>query len=120
MSVFDNLNAIAPQRVWDGVLGRVVHGERLTIAFVELEPHSVVPEHSHDNEQVGVLLRGTLRFRVRDEAQELGPGGTWTIPANAPHEVVTGPEGAVLVETFAPPRDDWRALEREQPRPLVL
>jgi len=29
-----------------------------------------------------------------------------------PHEVRVGPDGAVLVEAFAPRRDDWDALER--------
>jgi quercetin dioxygenase-like cupin family protein len=119
-SPFTDLSDIAPQRIWGGVVGRAVHGERLTMAFIELEPDSVVPEHSHDNEQVGLLLRGALQFRIGDEARELRPGATWRILANVPHEVVTGPDGATLIEVFAPPRHDWRDLERHQPRPAVL
>lgn len=119
-SPFTDLSDIAPQQIWAGVLGRAVHGERLTMAFIELEPDSVVPEHSHDNEQVGLLLRGALHFRVGDEAQDLRPGATWRILADVPHEVVTGPEGATLLEIFAPPRHDWRDRERRQPRPVVL
>jgi quercetin dioxygenase-like cupin family protein len=115
---FADLSQIAPQRIWEGVVGRVVYGEQLTIAFVELEPGSVVPEHSHANEQVGLLLNGTLRFRIGAEERELLPGATWRILAHVPHEVVVGPEGAVVVESFAPPRDDWRELEREEPRPV--
>ncbi len=116
MSAFADVAALAPLRIWEGVGGRVVHGERVTLAVVELDPNSVIPEHSHENEQVGMIIAGSLRFRVGDEARELGPGGTWRIRANVPHEVHTGPNGAVVVEVFAPPRLDWDALERLEVR----
>ena len=119
MSVFADIATIAPLRIWDGVLGRVVHGERVTLSVIELDPGSLVPEHSHENEQIGILLRGSLVFRVGEEVRELGPGGTWRIRANIPHAVETGPEGAVAVEVFSPARADWERLERvESPRPL--
>ena len=118
--VFADLAARARQQIWDGVIGRIVHGQRVTMALVELEANSVVPEHSHANEQVGLLLRGSLHFRVGDETRELAPGGSWRIPADVPHEVATGPEGAFLIEIFSPPRDDWHELERLEPQPIAL
>lgn len=108
---FDDLTAIHPAAIWDGVAARAVHGERMTLAVVELDPDSVVPEHSHENEQLGIVLRGSVRFRVGGEERALGPGATWRIEANTPHEVRTGHEGAVVVDVFAPPRDDWEAAE---------
>ena len=48
-----------------------------------------------------------MTFRIGDEEQELLPGATWIIPANTPHSVRSGPNGATLVELFAPPRADW-------------
>lgn len=101
--------------IWDGVTGRVVQGERGTLVVVELEPGSVVPEHSHDNEQLGVCAAGSLTFRIGEESRELGPGDTWLIQSNAPHEVHVGPEGAVLIETFVPARADWAELESLEP-----
>jgi quercetin dioxygenase-like cupin family protein len=77
----------------------------------------VVPEHSHENEQLGLVLRGSVRFRVGDETRELGPGDTWTIPSNVPHEVEVGPDGAEVIDVFAPVRADWGAYEPEEPRP---
>ena len=115
---FADLEGLSAQRIWDGVTGRLVEGERVTLAVIELDPDSVVPEHSHENEQVGVLVAGLLEFRIGDETRRIGPGGTWCIPANVPHEVQTGPEGAVAVEVFAPPRAEWGALERLDGRPL--
>ena len=117
MSAFADLGSVAPQRIWDGVVGRTVHGERLTFSVVELESGIAVPEHSHENEQVGMVVAGSLTFTVGSETRELGPGGSWCITAHVPHSVVTGPDGAVVVEVFSPVRDDWQALEREEPRP---
>lgn len=117
MSAFDRLAEISPHLVWAGVRGRVVGAERVTFAVIELDPDVVVPEHAHENEQVGVLASGSLRFRIGDEERELESGATWRIPPNVPHEVLAGPEGAVVVEIFAPGRDDWHSLERLQPSP---
>jgi unsaturated pyranuronate lyase len=111
MSAFSDLGTIEPQRIWDGVVGRTVHGERVTLSYVELDPGVTVPEHSHENEQLGMVLTGSLTFTVGDETREVGPRQAWCITANVPHSVIAGPEGAVLVEIFSPVRDDWAGLE---------
>ena len=117
MSAFASLSSLDLQRIWDGVHGRVVHGDRLTVGVIELDAGSIVPEHSHDHEQLGMCLSGSLLFHVGDESRELGAGDTWTIPSNVPHEVQVGPQGAVVIDVFAPTRDDWRGAEQVEPRP---
>ena len=117
MSAFAELRAIAPLRVWEGVVARVVESERVTLAVIELDPNSVVPEHRHENEQLGMVLAGSLRFRIGDETRELEAGDTWCIPANLPHEVETGPDGAVVMDVFAPVREDWKTLDRVERPP---
>jgi quercetin dioxygenase-like cupin family protein len=116
VSSFADVGAIPPQQIWDGVLGRTVHGERVSFSLVELAPDSVVPEHSHENEQVGILIQGSVTFSVGGETRELEPGGTWRILAHVPHSVTTGPAGAVVVEVFSPVRHDWHAIEQLEPR----
>jgi quercetin dioxygenase-like cupin family protein len=113
---FDDLRALEVIQIWETVAARAIHGERQSLAVVELDPHAVVPEHSHENEQLGIVIRGSLEFRIEDEKKALGPGETWTIPPNVPHEVVAGPEGAVVVDVFAPVRGDWEGLEKTPSR----
>jgi quercetin dioxygenase-like cupin family protein len=113
-----DLAAVAPFKIWDGVVARSVDGERAGFAVVELEPSTVVPEHSHENEQLGIVLRGSLSFRVGDEVRDFEAGGTWRIAPNVPHEVHAGPEGAVVIDVFAPVRADWQALERLDQQPI--
>jgi quercetin dioxygenase-like cupin family protein len=94
--------------IWgDEVRARRVQGERITLAIVELAPNAVVPEHRHAAEQLGMVIRGAMHFTVDGETRDLGPGGTWRILGDRPHDVVAGPEGAVVIDVFTPVRSDW-------------
>ena len=116
MERFHDLKELPVIQVWATVAARAVHGERQSLAVVELDPRAVVPEHRHENEQLGIVISGSLEFRIEDETRALGPGETWTIPSNVPHEVTAGPEGAVVIDVFAPVRGDWEELEKSPPR----
>jgi quercetin dioxygenase-like cupin family protein len=116
MSAFDDLAGMPPLPTMEGVLARTVEGGSLTLAVFELDPSAVIPEHAHPNEQLGMVLTGSVAFRVGAESRVLGPGETWRIPPSVPHEATAGPEGAVVIDVFSPPRDDWGALERAEPR----
>lgn len=109
-----NLQDIGDQpllKIWgETVKARRVQGERITLAVVELAPNAVVPEHRHANEQMGIVITGLMHFTVDGETRDLGPGGTWRILGDRPHDVVAGAEGAVVIDVFTPVRDDWDAL----------
>ena len=119
MSYLVDLDGVPPVDVWgETVRARSVSGERLTLALVELAPGAVVPEHRHENEQMGMVVSGTVTFTVDGETRTLGPGGTWRIPSNRPHDLVTGVDGALVVDIFAPRREDWDAMPHIAPRPV--
>jgi quercetin dioxygenase-like cupin family protein len=89
----------------------------LTLAVVEIEPDAQLPEHRHVNEQFGMVIEGSVVFRVGSETRIVEPGGIWRIPSNTPHTVTGGATGAVVVDIFSPARDDWTARERLEPQP---
>lgn len=115
MSAFRDLDGIPAQQLGPGYVARALHGDRATFAVVEIEPNAELPEHSHDNEQLGLVLRGSVEFRIGDEEQTLGPGGTWLIPSGTPHLVRGGPDGAAVLDVFAPVREDWKGMEQIAP-----
>ena len=100
-----------------GVTARAVNGKRMTLAVVDLEPGAVVPEHHHENEQLGFILQGTMVFTIGGERRDLVAGDTYEIPSNVPHDAVAGPEGCTAVDVFAPLRADWEKLPRPDPFP---
>jgi quercetin dioxygenase-like cupin family protein len=114
---FSSFNSRPPKKVWDGVAGRVVEGERITLSLVDLAPNVPVPEHHHENEQLGFVVQGEIEFTIGGETRTLHAGDTYVIPSELPHSVVTGPDGAVVVDVFAPLRADWAGLEEGEPSP---
>lgn len=116
-----NLQDLADQpllKIWgETVRARRIEGEKITLAIVELEPNAVVPEHRHAAEQIGMVITGQMHFTVDGETRDLGPGGTWRIPSDRPHDVVAGPEGAVVIDTFSPIRSDWDEKDVVEPSP---
>lgn len=89
----------------------------MTLAIVDLEPGVALPEHHHENEQLGFILRGSMTFTIGGEKRQVGAGDTYVIPSHVPHDAVAGPEGCTAVDAFAPIRSDWEKLERRDPFP---
>jgi quercetin dioxygenase-like cupin family protein len=115
VTAFRDLAAIGPQSLSPGYLARAVHGEGLTFAVVEVDAHAELPEHSHANEQLGLVVEGSVTFRIGDERQTLHAGGIWCIPPHTPHSVTAGDEGAVVIDIFTPVRSEWQQLDAQDP-----
>lgn len=117
MSAFVSIADIAPLPIWHGILARVAEGREITFAVVELQPGAVAARHQHSNEQLGLVLTGTMRFVIGDETRHLVAGDVYVIPGNTPHEATAGAEGAVVIDVFAPIRADWHRFTPEPVQP---
>ena len=89
----------------------------MTIAVVDLDPGAVLPEHHHENEQLGFVIAGTITMRIGNDKRELHVGDMYAIPSDVPHDALAGPDGCTVTDVFAPPRVDWRAMKRSDPAP---
>ena len=115
MSAFDSVDHVRPHRLWDGIVARSVRGERMTFAVVDLEPGVTAPEHRHGNEQLGLVLRGSVTMVVDGEARTLHAGDTYVIRSDVVHSAAAGPDCATVIDVFNPTREDWERLERLEP-----
>ena len=88
----------------------VVAGEKLFQMFVEFQPGASTPSHSHPHEQVIHVIRGSLRLTLRDGIIDLQAGESFCLPSNVPHGAQS-PTGALLLDTFSPPREDLIAQD---------
>lgn len=78
------------------------------ISVVDLEPHSVVEEHSHPHEQTGMLLAGKAIFFIGTEQKTLQTGDLYRIPGNIRHKVVALDQPVKAIDIFHPVREDYR------------
>jgi quercetin dioxygenase-like cupin family protein len=86
-----------------------VYGERTMLARLELRKGAVVPEHSHENEQITYILEGALRFTMGGgRVLTVGAGEVLVIPSHMPHRA-EAVEDTVDLDVFTPPRADWIA-----------
>ncbi|MGA8531741.1 MAG: cupin domain-containing protein [Acidobacteriaceae bacterium] len=92
------------------LIGRqFVYGERAMLARVLLRKGAVVPEHSHDNEQITYILAGALRFTMGNgQVITVAAGEVLVIPSHMPHKA-EALEDTVDLDIFTPPRADWIA-----------
>ena len=97
-----------------GIEVRPVIGESLMTCWIAMEPGAVVVEHSHPNEQLGVVIEGSVTITAAGETREMLTGDAYVVPSNVVHQGTAGANGVVLVETFVPVREEyakaWRAV----------
>ena len=74
------------------------------LEFVKGTPSKV---HKHPHEQITYVISGALKFSVGGEEQIVHAGDAIYMPANVEHGVLLALEDSVIVDTFAPKRDDF-------------
>jgi quercetin dioxygenase-like cupin family protein len=94
--------------IFPGVVIHTVAGQNAMLSVVRFEPESVVLDHSHPHEQMGILIEGRLEFTVGGITRVLEPGDMWKIPGGVVHRVRAFEQPALALDVFQPIRDDYR------------
>lgn len=88
---------------------RLITGDRIMLSHVYLKKGSIVPRHSHENEQITYILEGGLRFWIGEDESEVidvMAGEVLHIPSLVQHKA-EALEDTLDVDVFSPPREDW-------------
>ncbi len=88
---------------------RLITGDRMMLAHVYLKKGAIVPQHSHENEQITYILEGGLRFWLGADGAEVIDvlaGEVLHIPSFVLHKA-EALEDTLDVDIFSPPRQDW-------------
>lgn len=101
------LDAIDVREIFPGLRARVVHSDRTSQSWVDVDAGASFPEHRHPHEQVVNVLEGTLELCVDNVTHRLTPGTVFVIPPNVPHSG-RGITACRVLDVFAPVREDYR------------
>lgn len=92
----------------EGLETRIFPGEQAMLSVVRAGPHKAGSVHSHPEEQWGVVLEGS-GVRIQDGVEHpVSVGDFWCTPGGVEHGFTAGPDGAVVLDIFAPPRGEYR------------
>jgi quercetin dioxygenase-like cupin family protein len=101
------IDVLPVREIFPGVRARLVHTDRVTHSWVELEAGATFPEHHHPHEQIVSVLEGELALLVAGERHLLTPGQVFVIAPHAPHSGRALTACRVL-DAFAPVREDYQ------------
>ncbi|MBZ5582635.1 MAG: cupin domain-containing protein [Acidobacteriia bacterium] len=89
-----------------GIARKIVSGEKAMVAQVFIDKGAVVPEHSHESEQITYILEGALQFEIEGRVIVVGKGEVLRIPSHVAHKAVAL-EDTLDLDIFSPIRADW-------------
>ncbi len=104
---FPQRSELSRHTIFPGVHIQTAAAERMMLSVVDLEPNSIVEEHEHPHEQVGMVLAGRAIFTIAGESQTLGPGDLYRIPGHTRHKVVALDAPVRALDIFNPIREDY-------------
>jgi quercetin dioxygenase-like cupin family protein len=93
----------------DTIGRRLISTDRMMLSHVYLKKGAIVPQHSHENEQLTYILEGGLRFWIGPDGSEVidvMAGEVLVIPSNVVHKAEALAD-TLDVDIFCPPRQDW-------------
>jgi quercetin dioxygenase-like cupin family protein len=100
--------ANAPAReLFPGYRARLVHSDRMTFSYVDVDAGASFAEHDHPHEQVIHLLEGDFEVTVDGETHLMKAGEVAIVPPHARHRGTAITKCRIL-DAFAPARDDYQ------------
>jgi quercetin dioxygenase-like cupin family protein len=101
------LDQLPVRQIFPGLRARLVHSDRVSHSWVDVDAGATFPEHQHPHEQIVSVMAGQLDLVVDGVTYHLTPGLVFVIPPNVPHSGASS-SGCRVLDTFAPARDDYR------------
>ena len=105
---FCNAGTRPSKELSPGVCTRTFWGDKMLVSLLEFSPNSVVPMHTHPQEQVGVVIEGELYMTIGAETRLMKAGESYVIPGDVEHGGKTGEKPAKVVDVFSPVRDEYK------------
>jgi len=105
MTIID-LKTIEKKEILSGYKVRFVHSDNITFAFWEVMAGSILPKHSHIQEQILQVTVGEFGLIIDGKTSILKQGKVAIIPSNIEHSGIAITD-CKITDTFYPLRDDY-------------
>jgi len=93
--------AVAGAKMW------AVGLDKAMLTYFEMAPDTQFPGHSHEAEQITLILEGELTFAYEGMTVTLKPGEVIAFPSNVKHSARTGSVPCKAVDAWSPVRKEY-------------
>ncbi|TRZ42723.1 cupin domain-containing protein [Robertkochia solimangrovi] len=102
-----NLNETESRELIPGFHGKMIHTDKITIAYWEVEAGAEIPEHSHHHEQTMQVTEGTFELTVDGETRTYQKGELVYLAPHVKHggRAITS---CKITDIFCPVREEYR------------
>ncbi len=87
-----------------GLRRRTFDAAGSTVNEYSFEPGASFPIHRHPEEQVTLILEGSVELTAEGATTQLGPGSWSIVDGDVEHGITAGPDGARIVAIVTPRR----------------
>jgi len=105
---FFKINELPKTQVSPGIERRAAWLDDIMLTFFTFQPHSIVPEHAHPNEQITLVTRGAMEFTLGEETHRVRAGEGICIPPDTLHRAVVLDELTEAIDAWSPPREEYK------------
>jgi len=92
-----------------GAIAHLYGSTNMTVSFIIQDPHCAFKVHSHEPEEIVIVLEGERDEILDGKLYRIKAGDIITVPSGSEHGSYTYDSGCKVIEIFAPPRLDLLA-----------
>jgi gluconolactonase len=90
-----------------GANSRLIGGRGAQLSFLRMNPEATFPEHIHPEEQLMIVLRGSIDEGILDRVATMKKDDVLLLPGDMVHGGTVGDLGCDVLDVFWPPRPDY-------------
>lgn len=107
--VVGDLHDIQFTELQPGANSRLIAGHGAQLSFLQMSPGLSFAAHLHPEEQLMVVLRGSIDELILDRTAAMTAGDLLYLPGTMVHGGRVGDKGCDVLDVFFPPRPDYDA-----------
>lgn len=92
-----------------GANSRLISGRGAQLSFLQMSPGMTFAAHLHPEEQLMIVLRGSIDELILDANAKMTGGDLLYLPGTMVHGGAVGDKGCDVLDVFFPPRPDYDA-----------
>ncbi len=107
--VVGDLHDIQFTELQPGANSRLIGGGGAQLSFLQMSPGMTFAAHLHPEEQLMIVLRGSIDELILDGTKTMTSGDLLYLPGTMVHGGTVGDKGCDVLDVFFPPRPDYDA-----------